>query len=172
MEFFDAVKSRHSVRSYQKKDVEREKLQKILETANAAPSAGDLQGYEIVLVRDEERRAALADAAYGQDFVAEAPVVLVFCANPRRSAQKYGTRGSTLYCIQDATIAAAHAQLAATALGLATCWVGAFDEQAAASAIGATDVRPIIILPIGYPDEKPYVTPRRNLSDIVHNETL
>jgi nitroreductase len=172
MEFFEAVKNRHSTRAYKKKEVEEEKLRKILEVANAAPSAGDLQGYEIVLVRDESRRAALAEAAYGQDFVAEAPVVLVFCANPVCSAQKYGTRGSTLYCIQDATIAASYAQLAATAQGLATCWVGAFDERKAASVIGVTDVRPIIILPIGYTNEKHYITPRRKLDDLVHKETL
>ncbi len=102
----------------------------ILAAANDAPTAGNLQAYEIIIVRDAARKRQLAAAAWHQDFVAVAPVVLVFCANPDRNRGKYGERGARLYAVQDATIAVTYAQLAATVQGLGTCWVGAFDEGA------------------------------------------
>jgi nitroreductase len=107
MEFFDLVHKRHSIRAYQATPVERGKIESILDLVRLAPSAGDLQGFEIVVVDDAETKRALADAALGQGFVATAPVVLAFCANSARSEGKYGKRGATLYCVQDATIAAA-----------------------------------------------------------------
>ena len=171
MDFFDAIENRHSVRKYEAREIEQEKLEKLLETINHAPSAGDLQGYEIVLVRDSSTKQALSQAAYGQKPVAQAPVVLVFCADRLMSASKYGERGANLYAVQDATIAAAYCQLAAVALGLATVWVGAFDPQAASEAIGTPEqVTPVAIIPIGYPAEKPTRTPRRPLSDLVRME--
>jgi len=136
MDFFAVVNERHSTRAFADRPVEAEKVQKILETANRAPSAGDLQGYEIYRVTKAEHRSALVQAAFGQDFIAEAPVVLVFCANPARSAIWYEQRGVRLYSVQDATIACAFAMLAATALGLSTVWVGAFDEEAVRQAVG------------------------------------
>lgn len=167
MEFFEVVKKRHSTRAYKDKKVEEEKLQKILEAANSAPSAGNLQAYDVFLVRDKEKKKALARAALNQDFIAEAPVVLVFCANPERS-WRYGERGRTLYSIQDATIAAAYAQLAATALGLSTVWIGAFDENEVLEILGNPKVKPVAIIPIGYPAEEPEITSRRKLKDLVH----
>jgi nitroreductase len=169
MDFFDVVAHRHSIRAFKTVDVEREKIDRILETANRAPSAGDLQAYRIYLVRKQEHLAALARAALGQTFVCRAPLALVFCAVPARSAAKYGRRGQQLYALQDATIACAHAQLAATALGLGSTWVGAFDEEAVRQAIGiAPNEIPIAILPVGYPAEAPGPTPRRSLTDLVH----
>lgn len=173
MEFFEVLARRHSIRTYKDRKVEEDKIHKILEAANSAPSAGDLQAYEIVMVRDRERRRALAEAALGQDFIAQAAVVLVFLTNPSRTKWKYGLRGVHLYCIQDATIAASYAQLAATALGLGSVWVGAFDAGRVAEIIGAQkDLTPVALLAIGYPDEKPYATPRRTLSDLVHEEKV
>ena len=172
MDFFDVVKERHSVRAYKKKEVKEEKLQKILEAANAAPSAGNLQSYEIVVVKDKKIREKTAAATFGQDFIAEAPVLLVICANTKRAA-KYGRRGRELYCINDASIAAAYIQMAAAALGLATVWVGAFDEADVGRIVNAPmNMRPIAIIPVGYPDEKPGPTSRRSLGDLVHNETF
>jgi nitroreductase len=172
MEFFDVVKSRHSIRAFKSKAVEEEKIQKILETANKAPSAGNFQGYEIILVRDEKRKQELARAAHGQSFVAEAPVVLVVCTNEKRSAH-YGKRGHELYCINDASIAAAYIQLAATALGLSTVWVGAFRDDEVSRIVKAPDyVKPVAIIPIGYASEEPEITERRNIKDLVHKETF
>ena len=174
MDLFEVIRRRRSVRAFAPEAVEAEKVAQVLAAANAAPSAGNLQGYEIFRVtRENERaalaRAALARAALDQFFVAQAPVVLVFCANQARSAAHYRERGARLYAIQDATIACAFAMLAATALGLSTVWVGAFDDAAVQRVLGCPDLLPVAILPIGYPAEEPEPTPRRSLTDLVHD---
>ncbi len=168
MEFFDVLSERHSIRAYDSRPIEPEKLQRILESMNRAPSAGNLQGFEVYMVCDEDPRMALVDASGDQDFLAQAPVVLVFCANGARSAARYAERGATLYCIQDASIACTFAMLAATAQGLSTVWVGAFDEEQVRLVIGAPrEHRPIAMLPIGYGAGTPRIRERRGLSDIV-----
>jgi nitroreductase len=169
MDFFQIVEARHSVRSYAATPIEDEKLQHILEAANRAPSAGNLQGYEIYLVRKLELRQRLVKAAGDQEFLAEAPLVLVFCAHPARSAERYNKRGIELYSLQDATIACTFAMLAATGLGLGTVWVGAFDEDAVRQVVGIPEeLRPVAMLPVGYAGNPPRLTSRRGLKDIVH----
>lgn len=167
-DFFETVRHRHSVRSYLNSGpVEREKLHAVLETACAAPSAGDLQSYRIYVVENAALRVRLQQAA-GQAFVAAAPACLVFCADTARAAGTYGERGRTLFALQDATIAAAYAQLALVAAGLASTWVGAFDAAAVARALRLeAGVEPIALLSVGYPAELPPPTPRRPLGDIV-----
>lgn len=168
MEFLEVIRSRRSVRAYQAKPVEEDKLRCILACATAAPSAGNLQAYGIVVVTDGPTRRALARAALDQMFIAQAPVVLVFFQDPGRSALKYGRRGAELYSLQDATIACAYAQLAATALGLGSCWVGAFDEAAVCRLLKApVGWRPVALLPIGYPAEGPLPVGRRPLAEVV-----
>lgn len=167
--FFEVLRRRHSIRSYTDKEIEDWKLKQILEAVNSAPSAGNLQAYDIFVVHNRRKKHALAKAAGGQYFISEAPIVLVFCAVSSRSSWKYGSRGEQLYCIQDATIAAAYAQLAATALGLASIWVGAFDEKEALEALGQeSEFRPLVIMPIGYTVEKPEIAPRRRLEECLH----
>lgn len=171
MEFFDVLRERHSIRAYTDRQIGPASLQQILEAANAAPSAGNLQAYEVYVVSDPERKEALRRAALDQDFLAWAPVVLVFCAHPPRSAGRYGKRGAELYCVQDASIACTYAMLSATALGLSSVWVGAFVEEAVRAAIGAPEAhRPVAMLPIGFAAESPRQTRRRSLSDLVHRE--
>lgn len=168
-DFFETVRHRHSVRSYQSEQpVEREKLHAIIETACSAPSAGDLQPYRILVVTEQKRRRALSEAAQQQSFIAEAPVCLIFCAEPERSAEKYGERGRSLYAIQDTTIAAAYAQLAVVAAGMASTWVGYFDEEKVRE-IAALEpgLVPIAMLSLGYPAELPEPTQRRRLDDVV-----
>lgn len=170
MDFFDVVKERHSIRAYQPQTAEPEKLEQLLQAINRAPSAGNLQAYEVYLVTDAERKSALGKSAYSQDFLMQAPLILVFCAHAARSEGRYGTRGVELYCVQDATIACTFAMLAATALGLSTVWVGAFDENAVREIIGAPqEHRPVAMLPIGYAAETPRNRPRRKLDDLVHH---
>ena len=168
-DFFETVRHRHSIRRYQPDmPLEDEKLHAILESACAAPSAGDLQAYRIVVVRDPGHRAALGRAAGGQDFIAEAPVNLVFAADPACSAQEYGERGRDLYAVQDTTIAAAYAQLAAAAADVSSAWVGSFDEAAVREAAGLEpSLVPVAILCLGYPAELPEATPRRRLDEVV-----
>lgn len=170
MEFIDVILKRHSIRHFESREIDAEKLESLLHIVNSAPSAGDLQAYEVVVVSDKSHIAALSKAALGQGFINTAPVVLVFCADTEKAAGKYGKRGEILFSVQDATIAATYAQLAAVELGLATTWVGAFDEEAVKKIIGG--LKPICIMPLGYPAEKPEKTPRRPLKDITHYEHL
>lgn len=169
MDLFDVFSSRHSIRAFTDLSIPSDDLARILEAVNRAPSAGNRQAFDIYTVTQGESKNALMKAAYDQGFLVQAPVVLVFCATPARSAERYGQRGETLYCLQDATIACTYAMLAATALGLGTVWVGAFEEKAVAEIIRADPGhRPIAMLPIGYPNETPRIRPRRSLSEIVH----
>jgi nitroreductase len=168
LEFFDLIQKRRSIRAYSSRLIEEEKLNWIMDAISSAPSAGNLQAYEVFVVRREAKKKALARAAFDQDFIAQAPVCLVFFANPRRSSVRYGSRGETLYSVQDATIAATFAMLAAVDLGLSTVWLGAFDDEEVVGILTAESLRPVAILPIGYPAEEPGVTSRRPLEDVFH----
>lgn len=171
MDLETALRERRSIREFENRPVEMEKVQGVLEAANAAPSAGNLQAYEVVRVSDQGVRSDLARAALGQTFIADAPVVLVFLADPLRSSVRYGGRGRDLYCIQDATIACAYAHLRAADLGLGSVWVGAFDDEAVRRAVGApAEQRPIAILPLGYSGESPPPSRRRGVSDLLHQD--
>lgn len=147
----NVFKNRHSVRSFSAKEIKEKDLKEILEAAESAPSAGNLKARKIIVVKDLELKKKLAEAALNQDFVAEAPVVLVFFALPSVSASRYGERGRGLYSIQDATIATSFAWLQAVMLGIDGCWVGAFDEEEVREILKAKeDEKPIAILPLGY----------------------
>ncbi|MCP5159016.1 MAG: nitroreductase family protein [Gammaproteobacteria bacterium] len=168
-DFFETVRHRHSVRKYQPDmRIESEKLHAILEMACAAPSAGDLQAYRIIVVSDPDERQALVHATHEQTFIAEAPICLVFCADPARSAAAFGERGAKLYALQDATIAAAYAQLAIVAAGMGSTWVGYFEEDQVRGALGLdSGLMPLALLSLGYPAELPESSSRRRLDEVV-----
>ncbi|RLC82219.1 MAG: nitroreductase family protein [Chloroflexi bacterium] len=168
MEFWEVIEQRRSVRKFTSEDVPSEIVRKILHAAIRAPSAGNLQPWHFIVVRNPKVKRGLVSAAWGQGFIAEAPVVIVVCAEPGRSARRYGSRGSDLYCIQDAAAATEHILLAATALGYGGCWVGAFDEGAAASVLNLPrHLRPVAIIPIGKPASEPGArTGRRPLEEV------
>jgi len=170
LELFDVIARRRSVRAYSSKPVEEKKLRKIFEAANLAPSAGNLQAYQVYVFKKKEKREALAKAAFDQTFLAEAPVCLVFCADPARSAARYGSRGANLYSVQDATIAGCFAMLAATDLGLATVWVGAFDEEEVRKVVGVESLRPVAMFALGYAAEEPEPSTRRRIEDIFRGD--
>ncbi len=171
MDFFQVVKDRKSIRNFREVGVSEEDLKKIIECAIAAPSAGNVQPWEFVMVRSKDRKVALARAALNQEFIAEAPVAIVVLANLKKSSLAYGERGATLYCLQDTAAAIENMLLAAHALGLGACWVGAFRESEVARVVNATfEVRPIAIISIGYPASIPRRTSRRSLEEVTHNE--
>ena len=168
MDFSDVVRGRRSVRRFSGKSLGEGQVSFLLEAASVAPSAGNVQSCEVVLVRDEKLRAALSVAALSQDFVGEAAVVFVFCANQKRAATFYGDRGASLYSLMDAAAAVENLLLAAFDLGLGACWVGAFDEKKVRGLLKLpVGVRPVALVPVGYGNEKPRV-PEKNL--IVHEE--
>lgn len=169
MDFWNVVERRHSVRSFdQNRDVPPEMVTRVLEAAIRAPSAGNCQPWFFYVVRNQAVKGALARAALNQLFLAEAPVVIVVCAEPERSAMRYGDRGRLLYSVQDTAAATEHLLLAAVASDLATCWVGAFDEEEASRALDLPSrLRPLAIVPLGYPAGRaPSRTDRRSLEDI------
>jgi nitroreductase len=170
MEFTEVLTQRRSVRSYKPRPVEEGKLRRIFEAANMAPSAGNLQAYQVRVVRDQAKKNALANASYGQGFIADAPVCLIFCADPVRSGAKYGKRGSELYSVQDATIAGTFAMLAAVNLGLATVWVGDFDEKKVQQVLEVKSIRPVAIFSLGYAAEQPQPSPRRAIEEIFQGD--
>lgn len=168
MKVFEAIKKRRSIRRFDpKKEVTEEQVEKLLEAARWAPSAGNLQSWFFVVVRDQGVKEQLIKAALGQDFIAEAPIIIISCADLEKSSSRYGKRGSILYAIQDATIATQNLWLAATEMELGGVWVGAFDEDKVSRILDLpSHLRPIAILPIGYPAESPSPPPRRSLTEI------
>jgi nitroreductase len=173
MEFEKLVRERRSIRRFKSKQIDKQTLKRLLDAIILAPSAGDLQAYKICVVTNPQTKRRLAEAAWGQDFIAQAPLVLVFLQDKKASAIRYGKRGELLYSLQDATIACTFAHLMATNIGLGSCWVGAYDDAKVTSIIkGSKDLFPIAILPIGYPAESPFPTPRLPIEDLVYSEEV
>ena len=127
----------------------------------------DLQ--KVVLVAStKEKKEAIARAALDQDSLKQAPAVLVFCADKTQSEEKYGERGASVYALQDATIAAAYSQLAATAEGLSTVWVGAFEPLEVSYLIGAQPGEvPVTLIPLGYRADTARATDRKPEQEII-----
>ncbi len=168
MEFFETLQARQSIRAFEQESLEPEKVERILEAIDYAPSAGNLQAFAVYVVISTELRKKLARVASDQAFLAQAPAVLVFCAHPGRSQGKYGKRGAELYSLQDATIACTYAMLAATALGLSSVWVGAFEEDEVGRVLRLPgEYRPIALLPIGKGAESPPRRSRRNPDELI-----
>ena len=151
MEIWEAIARRRSVRHYSSAPIAPDAIQRILEAAVSAPSAGNLQPWHFRVVGNAAIKNSLCRAAWNQQFVAQAPVIIVVCAEADRSAATYGSRGRDLYCLQDTAAAAMSILLTATALGLGSCWVGAFDEERASQALGLPpELRPVAIIALGY----------------------
>jgi nitroreductase len=142
-------------------------MDQLLHAMTLAPSAGNLQSYAVKVIACPELQRRLAAAAGQQMFLCEAAALLLFCADGSRSAARYRKRGESLYSVQDATIACTFAMLAATDVGLASVWVGAFDEDWVRRIVGAPDaLRPVAILALGYGDERPDRRPRRPIEEV------
>lgn len=135
----------------------------------ASPSAGNRQPWRIYVVRDETVKRNLAIGAHNQNFIKEAPVVFVICRVPEESGARYRSRGRDFYSIQDTAAMTQNLLLAAYALELGSCWVGAFNDSAIATAINCGQGElPVAIVPVGYPDESPPRRQRRSLDSVVH----
>lgn len=164
-DLFEVMGRRRSTRKFDSKKIEEWKVEKILAAADTAPTAGNFQGFEIFYVKNEKMKEQLVDASNGQAYV-NSPLVLVYCKNPSRINLKFPENIIQKFAVQDATLAAAYSQLAATALGLSSIWIGMIDEKQVAKIIG-TDLVPSSILCIGYPTKQRLPKPRRNLSELI-----
>ena len=167
MDVFETIRSRRSIRKYSDQPVEEEKITQVLEAGRLAPSANNRQEWRFVVVQDGATRDRLAEAACNQGFVAEAPVVIACCSVESKHIL---TCGHPAYAI-DVAIAIDHMTLAAAAMGLGTCWIGAFYEERVREVLNIPDfVRVVELLTLGYPAEKPSPRLRKRLEDIVYRE--
>jgi nitroreductase len=171
MDLLEAITGRRSIRSFKSDEVTQREVDLLIEVATLAPSAGNIQPWEFTIVRTPEMKKRLVEAAYGQSFIEEAPVVIVVCANEDRSSQRYGDRGKTLYCLQDTAAAIQNVLLAAYSLGLGACWIGAFKEDEVRAVLNVpTGVKPVAIVPVGHPARIASSRQKRPNEQIVHYE--
>ncbi len=164
---FSVMLNRRSQRKFEDKEIEDWKIEIIYAAADTAPTAGGFQGFEIFNITKEETKKKLVVAANNQPYV-NAPLVIVFCLNPDRIKMKFSGNILQKFSLQDATLAAGYAQLAAHALGLSSIWIGMFDEKLVKGIVN-TDLQPSSILCIGYPKKMLLPKPKRKLTDLIHN---
>ncbi|MGD0495764.1 MAG: nitroreductase family protein [Candidatus Bathyarchaeia archaeon] len=173
MDVFEAIKGRRSIRAFKRRDVSDENVEKLIDAAMWAPSAGNIQPCEFIIIRKPDVKRRLAEAAWEQSFIEEAAVAIVVCANENRSSQRYGDRGKSLYCIQDTAAAIQNIHLAAYSLGLGTCWIGAFKEHDVRQILNVPQgIRPVAIVPVGYAAKSASPRSKRPMDQIVHHETF
>ncbi|NLW91973.1 MAG: nitroreductase [Syntrophomonadaceae bacterium] len=147
MDFFEVVKGRYSVRGYQPDAVEPEKIRNILEAARIAPTASNRQAFRIIVIETEKNRDKLKQI-YGREWFTEAPVTICVCSIPNASWVRGDGKN---YSDVDAAIVMDHIILAATALGLGTCWIAAFDASSARELLDLDDAwEPVAFTPLGY----------------------
>jgi nitroreductase len=167
MDVRKAIQSRRSIRAYESREVEEDKLERVLESGRLSPSAGNRQERRFVIVRDAKTRKALSEAAKNQSFVAEAPVVIAACSV---ESDYIMACGQPAYSI-DTAIAVDHMTLQAVEEGLGTCWIGAFDEKKVKEILNIPgSVRVVQLLTLGYPSAIPRPTSRKSLDEIVMRE--
>jgi nitroreductase len=162
MDVLEAIRSRRSIRKFRPEPIPDEKLKVILEAGRLAPSAGNRQPWFFVVVKDLERKKALAKAAGYQMFIADAGVIVVALGDPEASPRWFK---------QDPMIAVENMVLAATGLGYGTCWIGAFSEEEVKRLLSIPEeLKVIVLLPIGFPEESPVPKSRKPLKEIVFLE--
>jgi len=167
MEFAELIKKRYSVRAYKADPVEEDKLQQVLEAARLAPTAANRQPFRIIVIHTAGREAELR-RIYDRGWFAQAPLLLCACGIPAKTWIRSDGKN---YNDVDVTIAMDHLVLAATDLGLGTCWVAAFNPAAARQVLGLPDgVEPIAFTPLGYPADQPRPKERKALSELVRYE--
>lgn len=169
MELMEAIMRRRSIRKFTDEEVSDKDIGEMLMACKWAPSAGNKQPWEVIVVRDEEIKEELVDAAMGQKWIKYASAVLVVCINKKIAKGAYGDRGVELYAVQSTAAAIQNMLLRATELDLGTCWVGAFDEGSVAGLLGCEDwIRPVALIPVGHPKRKPTPPDRYDIADFTY----
>ncbi|MFX0168742.1 MAG: nitroreductase family protein [Candidatus Hodarchaeota archaeon] len=168
MEAIEAISTRRSIRNFTDLELTDEQIHDLLKIMVAAPSAGNKQPWRIYVVRDTKVKRKLAIGAGDQEFINEAPVVFVVCRVPEESGIRYGNRGRNFYSIQDTAAMTQNLLIAAHAMGLGACWVGAFNDSAVVAAIECPQgILPVAIIPVGYPKVLGSLRGRRPLDSVV-----
>lgn len=167
MDFADLVRKRYSVRAYKPDPVEEGKLDQVLEAARLAPTAANLQAFRLIVIHTAGREAELL-RIYRREWLVKAPIVLCACAV---ASEGWIRMDGKPYVDVDVAIAMDHLILAATDLGLGTCWIAAFDPAAARQVLGLPEgVDLIALTPLGYPADHLRPKNRKPMSELVHYE--
>jgi nitroreductase len=167
MSILDTIKNRRSIRDFKDQEIPDEAIGALIEAIRWAPSAGNLQSRKFYFIFNKDMKKKLAEAALNQNFIAQAPLVVVACLD-RKIAARYGERGVNLYSIQDVAASVMNMMLTANELGLGSVWVGAFNEFDVFEQLNLPhDLRPIAIVPIGFPAKIPKPTPRISKDEAV-----
>jgi nitroreductase len=167
MDFAELVLARYSVRAYKMDEVPEESLAMVLEAARLAPTAANRQAFQLIVIRTAGREAEL-HKIYGREWFAQSPLVICACGLP---GENWTRRDGKNYNDVDVAIVMDHLTLAAADLGLGTCWIGAFDPDAAREVLGLPDeVEPVAFTPLGYPADSPRPKKRKALDELVRYE--
>jgi len=171
MNTIECINTRRSVRQFKDDAVPDNIIDDIINAGICAPSAGNTQEWHFVVVKKPEYKKKVAEAAFGQEFVEKAPVLIVVCADLDKIEQAYGERGISLYAFQDTAAAIQNMLLAAWENGIGSCWVGAFNEAKLKNVLVLpTNVKPVAILPMGYPEIEAKMPVRRSIDEVYHEE--
>jgi len=167
MTVFDAIKDRRSIRDFKDQDLPEKVIDTLIEAIRWAPSAGNMQSRKFYFIFNQDVKNQLARAALNQHFIAQAPLAVIACLD-REIAARYGDRGVNLYSIQDVAASVMNMMLIAHELGLGSVWVGAFNEFEVFEILDMPhNLRPVAIIPVGYPMKIPKPTLRFSKNEIV-----
>jgi nitroreductase len=167
MKILEIIKNRRSIRKFQKKKIPEEIIDKLIEAIIWAPSAGNLQSRKFYFVFNQKIKEELTKSSFGQSFIAQAPLAIVGCTNEKKS-NRYGEKGRNFLSICDVALSIQNLMLLAKEKGLGTCWVAGFNDKEISKILNLpSNSKPIVILPVGYPAEKPSPPPRISKGDAI-----
>ena len=167
MQILKLMRTRHSIRKYSDREVEKEKLDYVIEAFRAAPSAANIQPWHLIVINDKEVINKLVPACNNQTFIADAPIVIAVIGDEKNSYGRMGGYANSLFI--DIGISFEHLILAAWEQGLGTCWIGAFKEGDVKKILNVPDeYRVVALTPLGYPNVKPGDRGRKSVAEIVH----
>ncbi len=163
MDIYEAIEARTSIRKYQDKAIEPDKLERVLNAGRVAPSGHNRQEWKFVVAIAPAVRAALTEAT-GQEFIGKAPAIIAVVGTDPEKIMRCGMPGDPIDC----SIAIDHMTLAAVAEGLGTCWIGSFDQDACCNVLDVPATAKIVqLLVIGYPEGDSGQRPRKSLDEVV-----
>jgi nitroreductase len=171
MNILQAIRTRRSIRKYQSIPLSDNILRTIIDSIVSAPSSGNIQNWKIIVVTKEQTKQLLASACFEQQWIASAPALIVICSDQKSATQFYGKRGEMLYSIQNCAAATQNALLTATHLGIGSCWISSFDENAIKDILKIPEtIRPQSIITLGFADEIVSPPPKKSLREIAYFE--
>jgi len=170
MEVSKAIKERRSIRSYYSRPITPTQVNEVLDAGRYAPSAGNVQDFRFIIVRNEESKKAMADLT-GQAWMKQAPVHIIVCSDVKKVKRLHGKLGEEKYCLQNTAACVQNMLLKAHAMGLGTCWVDPIDESEVKEQFKIKEgIRPVVIITLGYPKSEKKEAKRDDLDTLVHYE--